>query len=596
MAYESPEQKAQAYELARQTGVAVNPVLGSQLQQNPGVITPNSLTNTQPFPLVQPAVSPVPTFSDFQVKPLFPDINGPLRPADGGFKPYIQQIPGLNLQPGEKVEPMVIQTYPPTYIITDGKGGRREFQPQYDGSGGPLSGATLEYLDGVPKGWDKTTYANFKAANPTLEPDAQDTRLMLEAGDEYAPTPKEREQSAAIGELRDLNRQKVGKSAYQREQDTKFGVDAAQANINDLTSQLTALKNEAAAIPLQLQKQAEGKAITNSVLGAQENARLRTNAIAALGVSTLLAASQGQLANAQAMADKAVAAKYDPIQERIDALRENLDLIIQDPKTSLEEKNRAQAQKDIQDKKSEEVAKQKEESKEIWNIATDAASNSANFTPTTKYKTTAQALDAISKATSKEEALQIAVDTGFIAGESVETQIIQLDDGRDVVVNKNTGDIVKVIGGGSTKNVPKSIKNYPAAPENPDNSGFDLSTVDGIVNAVTKGGDNLADIRQYLDTNTKLTADSINSLIKEAEKKVGPDTSKQFLNKDYFKSVFTTSQLKASAKTAGFTKGGFLGIGVGEEGVNDYLNYLEGLVKQYRTAGYSDQEILKMMQ
>lgn len=40
------------------------------------------------------------------------------------------------------------------------------------------------YLDTTypPAGWDAETYANFKKANPTLEPDAEDTKMMQEAG------------------------------------------------------------------------------------------------------------------------------------------------------------------------------------------------------------------------------------------------------------------------------------------------------------------------------------------------------------------------------------------------------------------------------
>lgn len=33
----------------------------------------------------------------------------------------------------------------------------------------------------TPKGWDNVTYKNFKRANPTLEPDAEDTKRMLSA-------------------------------------------------------------------------------------------------------------------------------------------------------------------------------------------------------------------------------------------------------------------------------------------------------------------------------------------------------------------------------------------------------------------------------
>ena len=71
---------------------------------------------------------------------------------------------------------------------------------------------------------------------------------------------------------------------------------------------------------------------------------------------------------------------------------------------------------------------------------------------------------------------------------------------------------------------------------------------------------------------------------------------KEFLSKDYFKAVMTNEQLKDAAKEAGFTKGGFLGIGVGQAGIDEYLSYLDGIISQYRNAGYTDKEILKLMQ
>lgn len=282
----------------------------------------------------------------------------------------------------------------------------------------------------------------FPVANPAPSP--------IPVVPELTMTPQEQAQSDEISKLKEQNNLLLGKSAYQTEQDTRFGVDKVQANINDLTAQLQGIKNEAAAIPLNEQSRAAKGTILTSGLQANQNQLLRDNAVRALSVSTLLAASQGQLANAQAMADKAVAAKYDPIQEKIDALKTNLDLIIADPKTSVQDKARAQAQKDAQDAKAERVAREKEEATTVWNVATTAASNGSNFKATTTYPTLSVALDKISKAKTKEEALKIAVETGLVQDpDEVDTQIIQLDDGRDVVVDKNTGNIIKVIGGGS---------------------------------------------------------------------------------------------------------------------------------------------------
>lgn len=231
---------------------------------------------------------------------------------------------------------------------------------------------------------------------------------------ELKATPQEEKASNLSGQLGDLYNSLVGKSSYQAKQEEMFGVNAAQASIQDLSAQLTGIKNEAAAIPLQLQQGAAERGVTTPVLQAQQNSRLRTNAIAALGVSTLLAASQGQLANAQALADKAVAQKYDPILERIDAMQANLNLILNDPLTSLQDKNRALRQQAIQDAKAEAVSLQKETATEVWNIATTAASNGQNFTPSGQYSNLALTLQAISQAPTKEQALQIAVSTGLV--------------------------------------------------------------------------------------------------------------------------------------------------------------------------------------
>lgn len=229
-------------------------------------------------------------------------------------------------------------------------------------------------------------------------------------------TPQEQKASSLSDKLGGLYDSLVGKSAYQAKQNQLYGVNTAQAAIQDLSAQLTGIKNEAAAIPLQLQQGAAERGVTTTQLGRQENSRLRTNAIAALGVSTLLAASQGQLANAQALANQAVAQKYDPILEKITALRSNLDLIANDPRTSLQDKNRALQQQAIQEQREQQVTLDKQNATEVWQIATTAASNGENFKPSGQYTSLALTLQAISAAPTKEAALQIAVETGLIQG------------------------------------------------------------------------------------------------------------------------------------------------------------------------------------
>lgn len=72
--------------------------------------------------------------------------------------------------------------------------------------------------------------------------------------------------------------------------------------------------------------------------------------------------------------------------------------------------------------------------------------------------------------------------------------------------------------------------------------------------------------------------------------KAGEDTT-EFLSKDYFSKLFTADQLKDAARSAGFD-GGFLG----KTDTDGYLSYIDGVITQYRLAGYNDKDILKMMQ
>ena len=125
---------------------------------------------------------------------------------------------------------------------------------------------------------------------------------------------------------------------------------------------------------------------------------------------------------------------------------------------------------------------------------------------------------------------------------------------------------------------------------------INITTVAGIKRTIELGKEkgqpvSRADMRSFLDENTKLTVGSINGLLDEAfgEEKEAEET---FLSKNYFKGLFTEDQLKKSAKEAG-CRSIWQKWAVEKD---DYLNYLMSLVDKYRDAGHSDKAILKMMQ
>ena len=157
----------------------------------------------------------------------------------------------------------------------------------------------------------------------------------------------------------------VGEAGFRAEQEKVQGIPELQKTQTDLSARLKTLQNEALAIPLQLQQEATGRGITKGGLAPIETAALRNNAIQALSVSSLLEASRGNLTTAQSLADRAVAQKYDPIKAEINAKLANLELLSKDPTLKLADRNRADAQKAIQEQKLAEAAKQEADAKEI---------------------------------------------------------------------------------------------------------------------------------------------------------------------------------------------------------------------------------------
>jgi len=72
----------------------------------------------------------------------------------------------------------------------------------------------------------------------------------------------------------------------------------------------------------------------------------------------------------------------------------------------------------------------------------------------------------------------------------------------------------------------------------------------------------------------------------------GAEDDKVFLDENYFRTIMTEGQLKAEAKKLGFA-GAFKGK---KQEIQEYLDHLMGIIEAYRSAGFTDEEILKKMQ
>lgn len=189
-----------------------------------------------------------------------------------------------------------------------------------------------------------------------------------------------------------------GEGLYRSQQETGQNIPEYAKTVTDLSSQLKAIQNEAAAIPMQLQNEATGRGITTGGLQPLQTAALRNNAIKALSVNSLLEAARGNLSTAQDMVDRAVKAKYEPLKAEIDARRANYDMILNSPEATVAEKNRAVQQKAAEDAREKALAKTEENDKATFTIATTAA----------KYGADTMTLNRIQSARTPQEALSIA--------------------------------------------------------------------------------------------------------------------------------------------------------------------------------------------
>ena len=190
-------------------------------------------------------------------------------------------------------------------------------------------------------------------------------------------TPEEQRAQGLSRRIEDLSRSLVGESAYRAEQEKAQDIAGLSQTQRDIATQLKQIQAEAQAIPLQLQQDSTARGRTAGGVAPLQTAALRNNAIRALTVGSLLEASRGNLTTALDLVDRAVAQRFDPIKSEIEVTKSNLQRIIDSPQYSLEQKNRAQAQLDLQ-KQRENTEKTKEENtKTIYGLALSAQQNGA---------------------------------------------------------------------------------------------------------------------------------------------------------------------------------------------------------------------------
>ena len=228
-------------------------------------------------------------------------------------------------------------------------------------------------------------------------------------------TEPEKEVSAAQKRISELNLQTVGESAFRTGQETEQGIAEKTQAVQDLEARLTSITAEANAIPLQLQEESTGRGITTGGLQPLQTARLRTNAIQALTTQAQLAGAQGNLSTAYDLVARATKAKYDPIREELSAKTANLQLLLQSPELSLADTNRANAQLQSINEQQAEIDIQQAKEKAKQEAIVDATKKmEETITSAVQFGADSKTIQAMQDAETPEEALQIAVEKGFV--------------------------------------------------------------------------------------------------------------------------------------------------------------------------------------
>jgi hypothetical protein len=148
------------------------------------------------------------------------------------------------------------------------------------------------------------------------------------------------------------------------------------------------------------------------------------------------------------LSDRAVAAKFGPLEAQITAAQKNIDLFMKSPNYTVAEKNQAlKVQAQLEDRKAA-IANQILEQKEVFTAYKDAVGNIANFKPTAQYPTANDALNAMNKSHTGMEAFQIAASVGMTT-KAVAPKIFGNTKTGYYAYDSN-GNVLPLVGGGGT--------------------------------------------------------------------------------------------------------------------------------------------------
>jgi len=189
------------------------------------------------------------------------------------------------------------------------------------------------------------------------------------------------------------------------------GVTNLYNQLSDLNAQATGLKNEAAAIPIQVQQQALGQGVTDRGIAPIETAKLRDNALKALSLGQQYAIVSGNYDKARNYADQLITAKYSQIEANINARKTDLAALEKYDLTPAQTKL-LNAQNAAIKKQEQELADKKANEKAISDMIINASSANAPR-------------DLVSKAQAAKTPSEAAMILGQYAGDYYKTELLK---------------------------------------------------------------------------------------------------------------------------------------------------------------------------
>jgi hypothetical protein len=235
------------------------------------------------------------------------------------------------------------------------------------------------------------------------------------------------------GEIADLQTLLGNKSADTQQIYNEQGVTDAYNQLVDLNAEATSLKNEASAIPIQIQNEFKGTGATDAGVAPVQSARLRDNALKALSLGQQAAIASAKYDKAKNYADMIVDAKYAKIQSSINAKLTNLQALKDFDLTPAQEKQR-QAQEEKTKAEQAQLDQKKNLEKNINDVLITLQQNNAP----------ASVIKAVQSSGSMGEAITNAGT--YLA--TPQNEIVKLGDNQAYLIDKKTGKVIRSFGGG----------------------------------------------------------------------------------------------------------------------------------------------------